>query len=250
MDREGYMPHMRAGNHWIVVKDAKGEVIHAEKFFMPVVRKEQRIKEMTERLKQMYPQGIVSEPFRDSRGAMGANLLGAVGALEGIANAYGLAEGKEIDNFFKELKLALATKGFRGNLRKRNNIPGYITPQNRENYARNAFDAYLPSAANFISKQLHAHEFDMGLKMVQDSRDTKLKQWADNLMTYISSPAEESSWIRMFAFHALLGFNLSSAMLNVTQIPLALVPFLKQFKGPAPDGVTSRHLRMPSKLSM
>lgn len=230
--RNFYMPHMREGSHSITIKDKDGETAYFEKFNLPRIGRQKFLLELEKRLRAAYPisDGYeIGNVVRDVRAQMGQNLLGTVGLVEGLANAFDAKDNQLAQDFFERLKLEMAQRSFKQHLRQRKNIPGYITPATEKDYALIAMDRYIPSVSNFLAKQSLQPEFNQGLKDIQTAKDPRLAKWADTVMNYVMSPNEEAGWLRGIAFHAFLGANLSSAFINLTQIPLAAIPYMGQF---------------------
>lgn len=229
--RQFYMPHVREGNWGVAVKDKDGETIYYEKFYMPRFAKPRQkfLQETYKRLRAAYPDGEIGAARKDIPGEVGAELLGQVGFVEGLASLFDAKNASEHKEFFNQLRIHLTKRGARQHMQRRKNIPGYVTPANKKDYALIAMHRYMPSVSNYISKALLQPKFDEAMGVITASRDKHLIAWAAKQMEYISSAQEEAGWVRSIAFHAFLGFNISSGLINMTSIVLNTMPFMGQF---------------------
>jgi len=122
------------------------------------------------------------------------------------------------------------TAGFERFKQHRQNIPGYITPENEESYHDNAWAQYVTSLGRYVAKgrtkDAATAEIDR-LKELGDKqgllddpkwyssaspREVAKSMW-DNTIT----PQGAASALKSFAFYGFLGGNFSSSFLNLTQ---------------------------------
>ena len=122
------------------------------------------------------------------------------------------------------------TAGFERFKQHRQNIPGYITPENEESYHDNAWAQYVTSLGRYVAKgrtkDAATAEIDR-LKELGDKQglldDPKLyssatpREVAKSMWDNTITPQGAASALKSFAFYGFLGGNFSSSFLNLTQ---------------------------------
>lgn len=154
-------------------------------------------------------------------------------ALEGVLN---------LDNVQKEALKDFIVKhspgrAFLRHLIKRKGVAGFSTDAIR------TYASYGMAAANHIARI--EHYYDMGLAL-KDSKQIKgpvngrvmdstavnmLAEYFNQHYQYIMNPEADWAQLRAFGFMWYLGFNVKSAIVNTTQIPMILYPYLAERYG-------------------
>jgi len=120
-------------------------------------------------------------------------------------------------------------KAFLRQLRKRKNTPGFSRD------AQRTFSAYMGSASNHLARIEHSKELVDGLAKLDRLRKTFTGDISDlSLMhsyyqehfKYIFNASNDFAMLRSTAFHWFLGFNVKSAVVNLTQPILVTLPYL------------------------
>ncbi len=127
----------------------------------------------------------------------------------------------------------LPFKSFRKQFQRRKRILGF-SPD-----AQRAYANYMSSFANHIARVKFDSEFKKDFENVEDSikvinkkadgDSTKRAQILNHMnshLQYVMNPVNEFVWIRSATFFWFLGFNVKSAFVNLTQIPLVTYPYL------------------------
>ena len=68
-----------------------------------------------------------------------------------------------------------------------------------------------------------------GLASINPTHQRKLLEYANEFNDYIESGSHDIAQMKRLAFHYFLGLNPSSALINLTQLPMATVPWLIRF---------------------
>ena len=114
-------------------------------------------------------------------------------------------------------------------LQRRRNIKGWVDSTNAAEKMKDTIDIYLGRAAGYKANQETKKERRDSIKLLEDKNLTKLRDYAVDMETYIDGGYHDVLNLRRIAFHYFLGFNPSSAVVNLTQIPMAGVPWLTRF---------------------
>jgi hypothetical protein len=114
-------------------------------------------------------------------------------------------------------------------VQRRKNIPGWVDHSNAAKKMKDTIDIYLGRAAGYKANQETKKERREAIQLLSDRNLTKLRDYALDMETYIDGGYHDVLNLRRIAFHYFLGFNPSSAVVNLTQIPMAGVPWLTRF---------------------
>lgn len=109
-------------------------------------------------------------------------------------------------------------------LRKRENVPGWLTTDNYDTYLRSIFAPFVASTSDWV-----ANKATEGLRreaMSSIKNDSKLLDIVNTQEDYLHSNEARTAQLKALAFFYTLWGNLSSAVVNFTQIPHASLPFL------------------------
>ena len=140
---------------------------------------------------------------------------------------------KEQQKMFDQVKQdILPFKSFRKQFTRRRNVKGYSLD------AARSYANYMTSFANHIGRVKYDSAFQAALKSVEDSisvmkrleinsdRRVEILDHMNDHMEYVLNPVSEWTSVRAAAFFWFLGFNVKSAFVNSTQIPLVTYPYL------------------------
>jgi len=141
-----------------------------------------------------------------------------------------------LDSYVNFLKERTTESRAQTLLKQRKNIPGFINERNNDgDYFRVAFQRFIDSSSNVASSLM----IEPDLLKAMDKLDrvygttSNYSKAAHNLFDYINNPNNESGLLRSYAFHWFLGYNLSSATINLTQTIQGTVPILSSITGVA-----------------
>lgn len=231
--REGYMPAMRFGKWAVSVKDASGKLLHLETFSKSITAlsdkavKNQALARIKELEKQYPGAKIRDHAFNHSQWQqMGLDQLPFI---EQVASALGMSKDEDIQTLFKKLREEITKKTFQGFLGRARRIPGIVTPDNETWYLPKADTIYSARAASFIANMKHQNAMADALKDLKDF--PALAKHFEGVNEYSTSPKETGAWLKSVAFMYLLGGNISSAMVNLTQLLHTTSPALTAIAG-------------------
>jgi hypothetical protein len=249
----GYIPQMRFGNIGFRVVDRDSgqtvwfQTIDASPIPGQVGRNitQRRINAIRARLKKekFSDANFVVEPaFELTKDSWkDKNLLDAVGLVEATMMAFNLPKDSDVKAVLDQIQTELKKKGFKAHLAKRRNTPGYINDENRGNYLAQALPTYAARSSAYIARnyygpELQAAAMEFGGKKDEDGNiirpaQPKLGAYANKLVEYVSSPNEEFQFLKNLSFHWLLGANISSAAINLTQLMHSTLPYLTMMGG-------------------
>ena len=254
---DGYFPNYRYGDSAIIVKDSKGKVVYFETIPSTFLdrfgsRKEDKLNEIRSELQAQYPNMTVSKPFTlkyDKRTKRFAGLEPAeqqalfesMNILEEIAlRRAGLESQKEVEELINEVNQTLFANRITKLIQPRQNIPGYINSRNNDgSYLFDSFVRSIDTTANTASSLFTEPELFGSLKNLEKAGNVQPKYLAraNEIYEYVNNPKNEAPITRAFAFHMFLGYNVSSAVVNLTQSFQATYPVLGAITGLGSGGV-------------
>ncbi len=240
-----FFPRMRFGPYAIIVRAQKdmefngkaakgptaeklGEVIYYETFEDPGARKAARPSietQFKDQTRFQVNEGFVSdEEF---------SFLGMPPALfEALKSTLDLSPSQQAS--LQELYFRYSPgKAFLRHLTQRKGIDGYNTDAVR------VYANYMMNAASHIARVEFAEPMQVQQKIMKDAaRDlrqgTKAGITADYFakhFKYIMNPENDLATLRAIGFLFYLGFNVKSAAVNLTQVPMVAYPFLASIYG-------------------
>ena len=250
--KEGYIPHIRKGR-WGITYNLNGEM-HLQDFGWNPIKgfqgggKQQALKRIEE-LKKLGATEI-SQPFdMVERKELLKQFLPKVDAITKMDILFtailnpkknGRASMEEVKDILQSLRQEAAVPMAR--LRKRENVPGWLTPENYDTYLRSIFSPFVASTSDWI-----ANKATEGLRreaMASIKNDPKLLDIANTQEEYLHSNEARTAQLKALAFFYTLWGNFSSAVVNFTQIPHASLPFLGSAGG---TGNAAMHLARSAK---
>ena len=262
--RDGYFPHYRYGDHAVVVYDkATGEQVRLEtaesrlfekyggipvigdKFKRDLKRSQNAL---VNKLQEDYGSEYDVQPIMltlDQAGRTSPEarktIVDALGKLNTLADVYtrrvSNAEKLERTNTFIDMiKTEAIGSRIESLTRKRKNIPGYINQQNNNGlYYKKSIQRYVDEGSNTASSLFEEPELleakDEIAKQVEGGVNSNLYRLAEGTFDYVNNANNEATFLRSYAFHMFLGFNLSSAVVNLTQTVQATYPMLASITG-------------------
>ena len=114
---------------------------------------------------------------------------------------------------------AIKGRGFRRHFFPADNVPGYSTDFER------ATGDYIGSMASHLARRAHARQWDDTMSGIKGQRMSK---YAGDYRKYFNDPQEEWSRLRQTGFLFYIAGNLSTALLNATQVAIMAVPAIAQ----------------------
>jgi len=224
----GYVPFTRFGEVSISVRDKGNNLVHFEKIEVGgavgrlIHRK--KVIDVRRKLMSQYPksQGYDVEAPRQM---VNANDLAAAGIKIGDVDALaelGRVEGPEWEAVREQLNEASKKVGFRKHFIGAKNTPGYSP-----DFERSIAD-YVTGISSYLARREVRDELDTAVASIPQNQ-TNLRKYADVYIEYVQSPKETLQWLRSLNFFFYLSGNPSSASVNLTQVPLATMPYLSQF---------------------
>lgn len=111
-----------------------------------------------------------------------------------------------------------------------NDLLRAVTPQNATDYIRDVLPTYFIAASKIQARRVVQKDFNNSL----DGYSNEEKQYWNDLIDYSTTPTEAFGTGRALAFFMFLGFNVSTAAIQMTQNPTVLVPrLLRDGGGPS-----------------
>jgi hypothetical protein len=138
--------------------------------------------------------------------------------LEELRNVSGPEAQRVIGRMSKEIDKAQMDRIFRPN----NDLLRAVTPANAADYIRDVMPYYFLTAAKMQSRRYVQDDFNRSL----DGYNNEEKAYWNGVLDYSSTPTEAFGTGRALAFFWFLGFNLSTATIQLTQNPTVLLPRL------------------------
>lgn len=222
-----YFPHARFGNYTIVVTDSNGEKVYVENFHRDVTRNAAR-----KSIEQQYPASAgftVANSFVPQEAEIFKGLPPSF--LEAIKNNLQLTPVQSAA--LEDLIIASSpTQAFKKKFVRQDMTPGYSKD------ALRSYADFFWHAANHIARlefapslrgAIRSGDTDIEALTAQGVDTTKRVKMTDYLRVHleqIMNPQVDWAALRSVGFLWWLGFNVKSALLNLTQVPLVTGPYL------------------------
>jgi len=261
--RRGYFPHYRYGSRVVGVYSLSGELVRMESAESdiaerlteaPVIgdiankRIIQKQNELVADLRAEYGANFEVKPIEltlDSARLTNPNskstimdVIDSVDIITNVAASKSSDEKKiaDLKKFANIIKQRAMTTRIEALSKDRRNVPGYVSPRNNDGkYYKQSIQRYVDEGSNTASSLYEEPEI---LEAKQNIADTvvggirsNLYRLAEGTFVYINKPNSEATFLRSFAFHSFLGFNFSSAVVNLTQTVQATYPILSSITG-------------------
>ena len=158
--------------------------------------------------------------------------------LERLSRAFGHEDDPVIANFIDEIMNVAGAKGAgrffmrrkKGTRGKRNGILGHATPDNIGNFAASQLTDYVRATSNSVPNNIFRKAKQSTVAELYDINPI-LGEYAEKHFKYLSTPEDYSGTIKSITFHATIGFNISSALVNASQTFIITAPLLKAIVG-------------------
>lgn len=231
-ERSGYVPFTRFGDYAITVIGPSGETAHSEwfetdKYVGKAIERRTtskvEINRARKRLKEKYSpnKGYHHYEYDTAKRKMVNNRDITMADFDAIAQL-GRIEDELWDRVRDHLETGLKTTGWRSHLIGSQNIPGYSL-----DFERSIANSVI-GFANYIANRSTRDKMTTAINTISDTQP-KLKKYAMDWDNYISSPSEEWQKYRMLMFILYLADNVSSWIVNSTQVPVVTFSYLTQF---------------------
>jgi N12 class adenine-specific DNA methylase len=134
-------------------------------------------------------------------------------------------DGKDTAALMQQyIRLAAAEASALKRTLHREGIAGY-SPE-----AQRVLASYIVSNARLASNNLHAGDVGYAIDAIPQGHGD-LRDYAINLRDYLADPGEEFAGLRQFMFAWYLGASVSSALTNLSQVPMVTAPYLTHQPG-------------------
>lgn len=240
---EGYMPMVRSGDWTVrVIHDKPIDASQRPRMYM--VKSEREARKLAETLKKENPKARISTyatqklTQEDLGGVPTEDILDvAHTVLDSAISRKGTREETDraleiLGNAVKNLKLELSVNGLRARSLRRRDIAGHIMPGEEGVYLRNMVRPYLSQMATQIAYDSVANDINDELRKMSAAGQNDLFSYARNQMVdaYLE-PEIGVARAKALAFAWTLGGNFSSAVINMTQLPILTIPHLAATHG-------------------
>jgi hypothetical protein len=145
--------------------------------------------------------------------------------LQELSSVSGKEAKQIIARMSKEIDKAQMEKLFRPN----NDLLRAVTPEYATDYIRDTLPGYFIAASKLQARRAIRDDFNRSL----ENYNNEEKQYWNDLLDYSSTPTEAFGTGRALAYFTFLGFNISTAVIQMTQNPTVLVPRLLRDGGGA-----------------
>ena len=117
---------------------------------------------------------------------------------------------------------------------QRLNIKGWISPSNSVDQMNQTINVYMGKAAGYVANEATKRQRAEAIRQLDaptggQRRFRKLAEYARELEDYMNGGYRDVGHLKRISFHYFLGLNPSSAVVNLTQIPMATIPWLIRF---------------------
>jgi len=257
MRAKPYFPHARFGNYTIVVYDNNGKLKYMEAF-----EKESERNRALKSVKEAFPNDKVSGSFLSQEvqqfKGIPPTILQSIKRMLQEQMISGSAEEKALISKqitgIEEIMVQLSpTQSFKHHFTRKKDTPGYSRDATR------AYADYMWHWSNHIARleygPLMQEAINEGARANKELQKqgvdtTKRFQMLDYLQHHLNqilNPSPDWAMLKSLGFLWWLGFNVKSAVLNFTQIPLVTVPYLSAHFGDVKTAVqlakTMSHLQ-------
>lgn len=122
----------------------------------------------------------------------------------------------------RQMREEVGKQGAKAHLRRRKDEPGYLHPANFDNYFESVLSSYLIRGADYIGTLYAAKDRSDAINNLPNNN---LKVWARAHNDAMHQP-QSLAWMKNVAFNYSLGWNISSAAVNLTQTLHTTWPYL------------------------
>jgi hypothetical protein len=221
LKKHAYFPHTRFGDFTIVVKDSQGKTVYAEMF-----EKEKSRDKAVAAVRAKFPQGKgftvatskLSEEAKVYRGIPQSLLVHMKNQLN--------LDKKQMAALEEMIVHSMPAVSFKNHFTKKERVEGFSRD------ALRAYAEYMWHGSNHIARiefgplmeeAIQKGEADIKQRINTGQDSTKRRKITDYLLHHyesIMNPKEDWAGLRSLGFIWWLGYNVKSAVLNFTQVPL------------------------------
>lgn len=213
LQKDGYFPLSRFGRFYVNVTDPMGETVEFRMY-----ESETMAKVGAAQMSKKYPKayqvqrGTVSQDTPDLFKGLTPE------SVELFAQITGMDEDESMQRYLKE---AVANRSTLKRMIHRKGTPGYSKDAVR------VLADFISSNARYMSRLKH---FENLTQYAHDIKGGELRDYAIQLVKYLRGDdgREDFQKTRAFLFFQYIGGNISSALLNVSQVPMFTAPWLSQ----------------------
>ena len=236
-----YVPLTRFGKKFIVVKDSTGKVVDYRMFGegvnLNIFRNEER--EIRTQLNELYPasegyniSATENADYENLEKIMGTTILTIDAASsflsESDVNAYVGIRKKIIQELGGKLN---TSKGFSAFMKKRKEIGGIAGYET--DFIRGISQFGMASSNYAASNRFDPETKSAYDRLMNESKDTRLKEAATTYLDYINNPEQEYAFLRQLGYWWYLGGNFSSAVIQLFSNIIFVGPMLGEFANSA-----------------
>ncbi len=232
-DEVTYIPFSRKGTWGMIVEDVEGNQLEFETFEgLPFNRNKPNMAKIEERKKELldrHPGSRIkidettgTEVFKmthDNIRRMAGDPILSMDFLVGQLSKNSQKTYEEIRPLIETL---VKERGFASHMKKASMLSGYDT-----NF-EHSWAKYFVGAAGFAGRQKYGGALNKAVGAIPATKSELIAQ-ARSYADYIMSPVQELSFLRGLMFTWFLGGNLSSALIQLTALPMYAAPQLGQF---------------------
>ncbi len=224
-----YFPHERFGDWTVTVWDPKGKVVHYET--TESAKEADRLAAVLRGQPQFAGHrvgaGKLAEEVKIFRGLPPSLIKNLASRMKGLTQA-------QVDQLDQIIFSMSPANTFAKKFARRKGTPGYSQD------AMRSYANYFLHAGGHIARVQWQHDLDDATKSVYESakqmqgthtaaavgKRVGIADYMARHLQYIMNPGSEWSALRSLAFFWHLGFNASSALVNLTQLPMSTYPYL------------------------
>jgi len=213
----GYFPLMRFGNFTLSQYNAEGELVKFETFESLIGRNAAAGKAQRENPENNFKVGRLVKRTGDSM-VVDPRMISMLKDYADSAEEAGISDF--VDEVEQKMLKEFADKSFRKRFIHRKGTAGYS-----DDVAR-TIASYGWSSSNFLAKMKWVPKLQEFQRNLDVKEYPQLHEHISKDIEYLKTPSEEFAAFKSFTFGAYMGFNVKSAAVNLTQIPMTLYPYL------------------------
>jgi len=135
----------------------------------------------------------------------------------------------QYDRLVDAFKTVQQQRSFRRHFFGARNVPGYST-----DFERSIAD-YITGIGGYLARREQHEAWETAMAGIPDQKPRE-RAYAQKYREYVNNPTEEFSALRQTGFVYFIAGNISTAALNLTQVPLFTMPYMTMFSNPARIG--------------
>lgn len=235
--RDNYFPQVRSGRYAVQYVDKDGQV-HLEGFDTSLkgikitssqTRARQRASEMEAagmtdvKVRDLQAEAELYDIYQPDRSS-----LANIDALFQAIMVPNKEEAYKVTKRVIDRLKAEAEYGRQGRLRRRKDIPGWLREDNYDTYFRSTFPSYVFTMSDWIANK--ATEGGRR-EAINSIKDNNLRKVAEDAETYLHTDDALTAKLKNFTFLYTIGGNLSSAIVQTSQLLHTTWPLLSGVGG-------------------